>query len=688
MTRKLLFLVAAFSIHVHAQNWSTFLDPSRAINWTSAGFTIPNYTTNCPTQPTLVAGSGNAAANATAIQNALASCTATQNVVNLPAGTYYVTSWTYGSQGHQVVRGAGPSLTYLYMTSGAGECTGDGGAICMLGSPGNYNGSPDVLPSNGAHQCQWSAGYSQGSTTITLTNCGGTPPVNQTIILDQANDSTDSGGISICDTSSSYNCTYKGIGGGNNVGRVINGVSHSQQQVAYVTGVTSLGNGSYTVTISPGVYFSNIRSSQSPGAWWPGFVQNDGLENLTVDYSQSTGGATTAAAITMFDCYECWIKNIRSIDAARNHVYVIQSGQDVIRDSYFYQSQSHSSVSYTVEVEESSGGLIENNIMQQVTNPLMFGQCSGFVVGYNFGIDDIYTGADTFASGSYAGHNAGNEMNLWEGNNFLGIWVDDAWGSSSQSTLYRNLLTGWQNGKTNATMPILISAWSRAYNLVGNVLGQPGYHTVYQSYATSSTAGVNGGNGNTVIYNLGWSGTGDTCASGAPPCDSLTYPTTMRWGNWDVVNSSSQWNATEAAPAAVPYLNANFTTSYFSSLSHTLPASLYNISTPSWWPSSKAWPPVGPDVSSGNLGICSGGTYAGAMATASSQCSGGSLKSAWAGTANSTPAQDCYLKTMGGAPDGTGNVLSFDANTCYYGSSMVKPGSPTGLTGTVRKTSN
>jgi len=34
------------------------------------------------------------------------------------------------------------------------------------------------------------------------------------------------------------------------------------------------GNGPYTVTISPGVYFNNIRSSQSPGAWWPGFVQN------------------------------------------------------------------------------------------------------------------------------------------------------------------------------------------------------------------------------------------------------------------------------------------------------------------------------------------------------------------------------------------------------------------------------
>src|SRR5581483_7726228 len=109
MKRRVLFLLAASSLSVYCQPWSTFLNPSRAIDWTSAGFSVPNYTTNCSKQPTLTANSSSAAAaNTTAIQSALASCDATHNVVNIPAGTYYFAGWTYGSAGKQVVRGAGP----------------------------------------------------------------------------------------------------------------------------------------------------------------------------------------------------------------------------------------------------------------------------------------------------------------------------------------------------------------------------------------------------------------------------------------------------------------------------------------------------------------------------------------------------------------------------------------------------
>jgi hypothetical protein len=467
---------------------------------------------------------------------------------------------------------------------------------------------------------------------------------------------------------------------------VISGVTHSQQQMVLITGVTSLGGGSYTVSISPAVYFTNIRSSQSPGAWWPGFVQNDGIENLTLNYSQSTAGANNYGAVSMYNCYQCWMKGVQSIDAGRDHVFLYQSAQDVIRDSYFYQSQSHSSVSYTIEIIESSGGLVENNIMQQVTNPIIFGEASGFVLGYNFGVDDPYTAATGFLSAAYAGHNAGNEMNLWEGNNLVAIFADDAWGSSDQTSFFRNIIPGWASGDTHSTVPVLMRAWNRDFNVIGNILGQPSYHNNYQAYATSKTGGVNTGNESTVIYSLGYADTGGFCTSQEPACDALTFPTMMRWGNYDVVNAATQWNATEASPGASTYVNANYTSSYFTALSQSLPSSLYYSSTPSWWPSSKAWPPIGPDVASGNVGICStGSTYAGSMATASSQCTGGSLTSAWASHVTSIPAQDCYLNTMGGPPDGSGSVLNFSANTCYHGSvgtSPTQPLSPTGLTGT------
>jgi hypothetical protein len=676
----LLFLVAAFSLKAFPQAaWSTFLDSSRATNWSSAGFTIPNYTTNCSVQPQLTANSSSAAsANSTAIQNALASCNATNNVVNIPAGTYYIAGVTYPAHGQQVIRGAGPNSTHLISTTEAG-CEGFNAGLCMIDASPVYTGSSDVL-SGGAKQCLWTGGLTQGSTTITLSSCGGAPPNNQLIMLDQADDSSDTSGIYVCDETTPASCNYDGTGG--SIGRIISGVNHSQVQVTHVTGVTSLGSGSYSVTISPGVYFTNVRSSQSPGAWWSGQTQLNGLENLSVD-----GTADSNSTVGMYNCYQCWVKNVTLLNGARSSVYMRQSGFDVIRDSYFYQAQGHQSVSYNIESSIASGFLIENNIMQQTTEPIMFNGGTGGVIDYNFGIDNI--AFSNYVWGAFSSHAAGDSFNLWEGNNWAFIESDDAWGSSSQQTYFRNSLTGWQNNRTQGSTPIIHRSYSRAYNIVGNILGQPGYHTQYQIGATGNTTftGTSGQNESVSIYTLGL--TFDTaCGTGtvrsSPFCDPLSVSTLMRWANYDVVNAAVRFNSTEAAPAAVTFAAANFTTSYFNTLSHTLPASLYYASTPSWWPSGKAWPVIGPDVSTGNVGICTGGTYAGTQAISSGQCTGGSLSTAWASHIASIPAQDCFLNVMGGKPDGTGSVLNFDASQCYASSGNgTGPAPPTALVGTV-----
>lgn len=674
----ILFLLAASGLKAHPQAWSTFLDSSRAIDWSSAGFTIPNYTANCSVQPSLTANSsGAAAANSTAIQNALASCTGTQNVVNLPSGTYYTNGWKTDGYNKTVVRGAGANSTYIYLESEA--CGGTQAAgVCLESSDNTYDGSTSVLP-GGTQQCLWTGGLSQGSTTLTLSNCGGAPPANNILILDQANDSSDTSGVYMCDGNQS-GCNYEGAFNGN--GRIISGVEHSESQITYVTGVTSLGGGSYTVTISPGVYFNNIRSGQNPGAWWFTNAVNDGLENLTLD-----GTAIGDHNINFYNCYQCWVKGVRSINAPHDHIFLGQSAFSVVRDSYFYQGQNHGSESYAIEFEIGSGNLVENNIFQQNTNPLMFGGGTGNVIDYNFEIDNVTTNLYSLQT-SYYSHNTGNAFNLWEGNNQIGVWTDDAWGSSANGTIFRNLLTGWQGGGySTGFIPIQIRTWIRGFNVVGNVLGQSGVQNQYQAYATSSSGGSGGANAGTSIYEIGWADTGGYGSCGSPSCDPLAFSTLMRWGNYDTVNAATQWNSTEAAPASATYLKANSTTSYFSSLAHTLPASLFYNSTPSWWPSGKNWPPVGPDVSSGNIGTCSGGTYAGYQATNSSQCTGGTLATGWASHATSIPAQDCYLNTMAGRPDGSGSVLSFNASQCYTSSGTspangTGPAAPSGLVGT------
>jgi hypothetical protein len=669
------FLLVATVLHLgivslstlsFGQAWSGILDPSRAVSW-SPGFTIPAYTVPCSTQPTLLAGNSNASANTTAIQNAMASCDATHNVINVPSGTYYVAGLTYPSQGHMVLRGAGASSTYIYLTARAG-CIGAFSGVCMISNPATYAGNSLTLP-GGAQECSWAGTngvvgtYTQGATSIILNSCGGTPPVNQILTLDQANDMTDTSGIYVCDTTSTGKCNQKGNGAGNTNGRVVGGVDYSQQQYVMVTAVSGSGSGPYTVTISPGVYFNNIRSAQSPGAFWMGTVANDGIENLTIDHSTDT---STAYGLTMLNCYQCWIKNVRSMWALRDHVNINQSMSDVIRDSYFYQSQSHATESYGIEPQEGSAVLIENNIFQQLTSSVLFNQGSGFVVGYNYAIGGV---SENYVETSETGHNAGSAMNLWEGNNFSGVWCDDTWGSSTVATVFRNQLVGWESGYSEQTSPIIANSYCRGENVVGNVLGQPSYHTQYQVYATSTTtvSGKGGVAGTSVsIYDLGTTDNGGlgVCTT-TPACDTLTVSSLMRWGNYDVVNGAVQWNSTEASPASVQYINANFTSSYFTSLAHTLPNSLYLSSQPPFW-RSMPWPPIGPDVSSGNAGLCTSGTYNGAEATSSSQCSGGSYTaSSWAGHANVIPAQDCYLNVMNGAPDGSGGVLSFDASSCY-----------------------
>ena len=689
----LLILFTLFH-QAYGQTWSGILDPSRAVDWSGVGFSIPSYSTACATQPSLTAGSGNATANATSIANSVASCDATHNVVNIPAGTYYVKGMGGIDKSNVVLRGAGPNSTYLYMTGPKSGCklTYGGADICFDSSNSESNESSDVLP-GGSNQCAWTGGLSRGSTTITLTSCGSTHPTTGMILmLDQQNDTADTGGVYICDGTTT-GCELYGAGNAN--GRLGGGitVTHSEQEATIITSISGSGSGPYTVTISPGVYFNNIRSGQSPGAWYMPYITLDGVENMTVDYTHDT---STLTGLAFNACYHCWARNIRSINAKYEHIQYVSNVGTVIRDSYFYQSQAHESESYTVLPNESSADLIENNIFQQVNNPIIYSQGSGSVVGYNFSTGSL---GDNYMQGPYAVHNAGTAFVLWEGNSFNTIIADIGWGSGSTMTEFRNNLIGWQRNYGHQTIPVIINSWERGWNFIGNVLGEPGFHNQYQTYATSTSAGFGAANCFTSIYDFGWSESGDNCQSGGVNNDVLVKSTALRWGNWDVATAATHWcgnssdtgwsttcgSASEIPTTGVSYINGNPVPSEgdIGAGQGALPNSLYLPAKPSWW-GSMPFPPIGPDVSSGNAGICTSGTYSGYQATTSSQCAGGSYTaSSWAGHVNVNPAENCYLSVMGGLPDGTGSVLGFDANTCYGSQQGVAPAAPTGLTAVV-----
>ena len=599
-------LLLAIPATSHAQLWSGIIDPSRAIDWSHAGMSggIPNRTTICATL--------NPGATSAQINAAIANCPANQ-VVYLNGGTYNIGSGiTFAGHNSVTLRGAGADQTLLIF-SGGDNCGGMGGDVCVINTSGYYVGSTAVQP-GAANAANWTSGYAQGTTQITLDNVAGLS-VGSIIVLDQANDTSDTGGIVICDALGVCRPTTEAAA----PGRVVNGVERNQQQFVRVAAISGS-----TVTISPGLYASNWNSAKSPGAWWTGpQITMVGIENMTFDHTSST---SATAGIYFFNAYNCWVTGVKDLNSNRNHVWLYQSAGIQVQNNYFYGVQGGGSQSYGVEAFMTSDDLIVNNIFHHITAALMMGPSAGLVAGYNYETDSYYTTA-SWLSPSISFHDAGAMLDLFEGNQFANFNADLYHGTTQLATFFRNQLNGSQSGKTNNTEVIDLWAYSRYMNFAGNVLGTPGYHTVYEDSSVATT-----GSPNTSIFLLGYSGVNESLTSGIL-YDTKVDTTLLRWGNYDVVTGAPRWNSSEI-PAGNPVPS-----------SHSLPASFFTASKPAWW-GTMPWPAIGPDVS--------GGTDP-------------------TGHAYDVPAKTCYNNTT----KDTNGILIFNASRCYQ--QAASPAPPTNL---------
>lgn len=579
----LITLLLCLPCSIHAQG---VIDNSRRIDWSQAGVRggIPNRTTICST---LSAG-----ATASQINAAIASCTG--GVVLLNAGTYNLAAGiTFGSRSHVTLRGAGPHQTFLRFT-GSDACGGLRANICVHGSSSVWSGN---VPT--ASIRNWTAGYAKGATQLTLESTTGLA-AGMVIVLDQLEDTADTGGVVISDAPG---FTIEGGSPGR--------ADRPQQQFVEITAVS--GN---QITISPGLYMPNWRASRQPQAWWWGTIQAtavmDGIEDLTIDNT----GSTETSGIGFSNAYNGWVKNVRSINANRNHVWMNQAARIEVRSSYFFGTKNAASQSYGVEFFTSSDGLVVNNIFQHVTAPIMMGSSAGAVVAYNFLTDMYYSIPTWMMAGLQGSHDAGTGMNLFEGNVANSFLMDLYHGTGSLPTLFRNRLTGTEPGKSQGNTSVVnIWAFNRLANVVANVLGTPGYHTVYEDSRAATT-----GNPERAIYLLGYSGVLEQSNSGIP-YDFGVMSSLMRWGNYDYATLQTRWSPGEI-PAGLPIPSTQ-----------GLPASLFLTSQPDWW-GETAWPAIGPDVT------------------------GGADNS---GHAHRIPAQRCY-EASGRNPDGT---LIFDPGQCY-----------------------
>lgn len=624
-TTRVSRVLAALSLSLaataaHAAPWSGILDSSRAVDWSDAGVSggIPTRTTICAT---LSPG-----ATSAQINSAIAACPSGQ-VVFLNAGTYNLGSGMINiARSNVTLRGAGAGRTKLVFTGRAG-CGGPWTAICVSGTwiSGWNNGTPQNL-------ANWTGGYAQGSRTITLSNTANLQPGTR-IILEQNDDPTDGPGVYVCATGGV--CGYA-------TPSFDNRGSRRQRQIVTVAAVSGT-----QVTLNEPLHMPNWRASQAPAARWAsGVVRNNGIEDLTV---QVPGPPTynNGSNIVFFAATNSWLKGVRSVYGERNHVMIYQSAHITVRDSYFYGSNFAQYTSYGIEVyAASSSNLIENNIFQHNTNPVIINDSgSGNVVGYNFAIDNYRSDPSGLMVAFFQVHSPGAGMNLIEGNSGTAVAADDWYGTTHFMTFFRNHLYGDVCGsylsgcptKTSQTWIMQIAAYSRFFNFVGNVLGQPGFHSSYQPASYTDCDGRS-------IWCLGYSH-----ATGGVT-DSQTRPRALRWGNYDTVTAQTRWENTEVPSGITQFANPV-------PASRTLPASFYLSSRPAWF-RNVPFPAVGPDVTGGSL-------------------------TGFNGHAHRIPARACWetlaTDTAYGTAYNGGQVKNFDAKSCYYASVSSPPSAPTNV---------
>lgn len=628
-----LVLLLAVPVATRAQQWSGIIAPSRAVDWSNAGVPggIPNRPTICATLG--IAGQSAAFAQSISlaqINASIASCPSGQTVLLNP-GTYTMVGGIVVNKPNVTLRGSGADQTWLIPGGGGVSCWGAGSNICIQGSF-NWDGGPQ-------NSANWTAGYAQGTTSITL-DAVPNLRVGSLIILDQADDATDgfpqTGDIFVCGIAGSC------VGQGTHAGRSGRG----QQQMVTVTSIS--GAGPYTVGISPSVAMPNWRSSQNPGAWWASVVISGvGIEDLTLDNRAGLGALCSGCGnIVFFNATNSWVRGVRSIEhngtggiPLQSHVRLIATARSTIQDNYLYGSDNWSQ-SYGIEPIESSDNLIQNNICQHVTScTVINGPDSGSVIAYNFSIDDNYTAggsASNWMQVSQLWHEIGQTMELYEGNSGLGFQADNIHGTHHFGTYFRNHYYGdiWNSPlKTNHTEVIQLSKYARFFNIIGNVLGSP-YYNNYQGTSVTSIFNVNGDSDGE---------NGESTAS-----DPRVAATLLRWGNYDTVTGTVRFSASEVPSTITNYANAV-------PASTALPASFYLRSQPNWWifPSGTTapYPGIGPDVAGGN---------------------------GPGGHSYYIPAENCWYKVMHGVV-GVSGLLSFNANNCYSNASPTQPAPPTSL---------
>ncbi len=258
-----LFTILIIPASASAQMWSGIINSSRATNWSTAGVVggIPSGSwTQCGS--TIAAG-----ATVATINSLLSACGGTNEYVLLGPGTFNLTGTIqFPAAGHVVLRGSGANSTFIVGgSSGFSGCVLHTAIICALSPTGSAFGNPVGVTA-------WTAGYTQGSNSITVGSTSGIsttdPPT--IIMLEQCDtgytassasasctgSATDNGQLFVCEDA------YNGTTGCSNDGPG-NGNAH-RGQFEMTTATNIAGS---VLTLADPLIYPQWTSRQTPRIW-------------------------------------------------------------------------------------------------------------------------------------------------------------------------------------------------------------------------------------------------------------------------------------------------------------------------------------------------------------------------------------------------------------------------------------
>ena len=591
-------------------------------NWQMAGMQsvggIPNRTTVCATLTPLGGGQD----DLTQIQNAIDKTCAPGQVLMLSAGTFTI------NEGDFILLHKGITIR------GSGTCNGSSSPYCstvinvnngaVLGQyvcgQATCNYSPAILAGPLRFGVTWTptiltADAAQGATSVQVANTTGFS-VGQWVLIDEASGAsyqTDPEGYgqvwAAPDwlSSSSSPATGRVMWQKHNPPQSFDDFTADQypytpgstgcyysfcdrptSELHLISAITSGSGNSGTITFdSPLTIAYRQSGNHNAQLYYPSqpFVQNAGVENLTIEHSDQ-------GAVIFTACAYCWAKNVEATVFLNGAFNLNYAARVELNEVYNHTCAwpVNGGAGYSIDLQNATTEIyVVNSISIQCNKVITIRSGgAGTVIAYNYVDDQFISGSDAWQEiGINGSHAVGSHHALFEGNYGSNLDSDHTHGNAIYHTFFRNLSTGNRarftdyltntivddvNNLPGGNGPLRtggVMGYTYWMSFVGNVLGIPGQTTAANGWVYKSSFAT----GNPGIWLLGW--------NEQPPYNS--DPNSTNWtfmdGNYDYLNNAVTWASSDTA--------------------HVLPSSLYLSGEPAFFTAGRGhtWPWVNPTIS-------------------------------------------------------------------------------------------